>query len=104
MFTDFVLYIEDHLPSVQLVERFLSIYSCTLLKATTAEEGLALALQYPPRVILMDVDLPGIDGITAIPLFKQYLELRATPIVVVTARDDLRQAWQEAGGAALIRK
>ncbi len=104
MATDTVLYIEDHQPSVQLVERLMSIYPYNLLVATSAEDGFDMAQQELPKIILLDMDLPGMDGLTAIRLFKQHPLLKDIPIIVVTSHDDLREECREAGVNDFIQK
>jgi two-component system cell cycle response regulator DivK len=99
-----VLYIEDHEPSLQLVERLLSVRPYQLIKATTADDALALAQEYLPLVVLMDIDLPGMDGLTALRLFKQHRVLRSVPVIVITSRSAVRQDYLQAGAAGIIPK
>src|SRR5580698_8762861 len=58
--------------------------------AASAEQGLAAAGQRRPDVILLDVRLPGIDGLTAMPKFRQAVP--DVPIVVMTAFGELSTA------------
>ncbi len=99
-----ILYVEDHLPSLHLVERLLSVYPYKVLKATTAEDGLELAQKYTPLVILLDIDLPAMDGLSALRLFKQHYYLRHIPVVVITSHDDLWHECRAEGAVSLIHK
>jgi two-component system, cell cycle response regulator DivK len=57
----------------------------TVLSATNAEVGIALARDALPALILMDIQLPGIDGLKATELLKQAAETRAIPVIALTA-------------------
>ena len=70
-----VLYIEDNPANVRLVKQLFSVYAdLTLITATTGEAGLDLAIQHRPRLILLDIHLPGIDG------FETLRRLHASPV------------------------
>lgn len=58
--------------------------------ASSAEQGLTLAAAQPPNVLVLDVRLPGIDGLTAIDQFRRHVG--AAPIIVITAFGDLETA------------
>ena len=57
----------------------------TVLCATDAEAGLALARDERPALILMDIQLPGVDGLEATKLLKQAQSTRAIPVIALTA-------------------
>ncbi|HEX3052014.1 MAG TPA: response regulator [Aggregatilineaceae bacterium] len=90
-----VLYIEDNLDNLILVRRILKADGFEVLEATSALEGLTLAEQYLPDVILMDINMPDMDGLVATQTLRQIPALSHTPVVAVTAnlmRDVLNQA------------
>jgi two-component system nitrogen regulation response regulator GlnG len=58
--------------------------------ASSAEQGLTLAADFRPELIVLDVRLPGVDGLTAMKLFRRLNE--QTPIIVITAFGDLKTA------------
>lgn len=58
--------------------------------ASSAEQGVTLAAEFHPDVIVLDVRLPGVDGLTAMKLFRRLSE--QTPIIVITAFGDLKTA------------
>lgn len=71
---------------------------CTVAVAPSAEEGLALARREPPDAIVLDVRLPGMDGLTAMERFREFLG--PVPIVVITAYGELATAVQAVRGGA----
>lgn len=80
-----VLYIEDIADNASLVKRVLGSQGYNVRWAQTAEEGLAMAEENPPQLILLDLGLPDIDGQTLVGYIKQVPTLTSTPIIAVTA-------------------
>lgn len=80
-----ILYIEDNLDNLILVRRVLGAAGFEVLEATTAEEGIALAKQAAPDLILMDINMPKMDGLAATVHLRQLPELQHTPIIALTA-------------------
>ncbi len=80
-----VLYIEDNVDNLVLVRRILRAAGYNLLEATSAQEGIALAEQHIPDLILMDVNMPEMDGLTATKRLRQNPALNDVPIVALTA-------------------
>ncbi len=80
-----VLYIEDIADNASLVQRVLSSQGYNVRWAQTAEEGLSMAEENPPQLILLDLGLPDIDGQTLVGYLRQVPSLASTPIVALTA-------------------
>lgn len=80
-----VLYIEDDRDNMVLVRRILRAAGFDLLEAPTAMEGIALAEQHKPDLILMDINLPEMDGLTATKHLRQNPQLQHIPIIALTA-------------------
>jgi two-component system cell cycle response regulator DivK len=80
-----VLYIEDNLDNLILVRRVLRAAGFELLEATSAEEGIAMAEKHLPDLILMDINMPEMDGLTATMHLRENPALRHVPIVALTA-------------------
>jgi two-component system cell cycle response regulator DivK len=80
-----VLIIEDNAPNMTLAIFLLRSVGHTVLTATDAEAGLALARAEHPDLILMDIQLPGMDGLEATGLLKRDEATRAIPVIALTA-------------------
>jgi len=78
-----VLVIEDEAPIRCFLRAFLESQGFRFLEAATGEEGLGLAASHQPEVILLDLGLPGLDGLDVIRRIRQWT---ATPILVLSAR------------------
>lgn len=102
-----ILYIEDVDFNVKLVRHVLKNRpDIELITAGTAEEGLTLAEETLPDLILMDIGLPGIDGITATTLLKAVDRTCHIPVVALSAhaeQDDIDRALS-AGCHAYLSK
>ncbi|WP_373501852.1 response regulator, partial [Desulfococcus sp.] len=61
----FVLVIEDNELNMKLVRAVLNLHHFKVIEANTAEKGLEAAKKFKPGAILMDIQLPGMDGLTA---------------------------------------
>ena len=80
-----VLIVEDNPANLTLSVFLVERAGHTVLTATDAERGLALAREQRPDLILMDIQLPGMDGLEAIALLKADERTRAIPVIALTA-------------------
>ena len=80
-----VLIIEDNPTNMTLAIFLLQSVGHSVLSATDAEAGLTLARDEHPDLILMDIQLPGMDGLQATALLKRDESTRAIPVVALTA-------------------
>jgi len=80
-----ILVIEDNPANMTLATFLLESAGYTVLSATDAETGLTLARDEPPNLILMDIQLPGMDGLEATALLKRDDATRAIPVIALTA-------------------
>jgi two-component system cell cycle response regulator DivK len=80
-----VLVIEDNPTNMKLILLLLGRASHVVLCAVDAESGLTLARSEHPDLILIDIQLPGMDGLAATMLLKQEPATASIPIVAVTA-------------------
>jgi len=80
-----VLLVEDHPLNMELAADILEIAGYTVLQAEDAERGIALAKAEHPALILMDVGLPGIDGLEATAMLKRDPATREIPVVALTS-------------------
>ena len=81
-----VLVVEDEPLNTKLMRDVLEASGFTVIYADTGREGIRLALERHPDVILMDIALPDIDGIRALGHLRELAETRATPVAAVTAQ------------------
>jgi two-component system cell cycle response regulator DivK len=80
-----ILVVEDNPTNMRLVILLLQSAGHTVLSATDAEAGLTLARDEQPNLILMDIQLPGMDGLEATALLKRDSATSAIPVVALTA-------------------
>jgi two-component system, cell cycle response regulator DivK len=80
-----VLIIEDNPANMTLATFLLQSAGHTVLSATDAEAGLTIAWREQPDLILMDIQLPGMDGLEATTLLKRDEATRAIPVIALTA-------------------
>jgi two-component system cell cycle response regulator DivK len=80
-----VLVVEDNADNLKLATFLLQTAGHTVLSASDAEAGLALARSEHPHLILMDIQLPGMDGLEATGLLKGDASTSGIPVVALTA-------------------
>ena len=80
-----VLIVEDNPANMKLATFLLESAGHTVLSATDAEAGLTLARGERPNLILMDIQLPGMDGLEATALLKRDDTTSAIPVIALTA-------------------
>jgi two-component system, cell cycle response regulator DivK len=101
-----VLYVEDNEFNRKIVRQLLTVTTYRLLEATDGEEGVALAFDARPDLVLMDIQLPKLSGLDATRRIRQDPRTAHIPIIVVTSfalsGDD--QKALEAGASAYLAK
>ena len=80
-----VLVIEDNPANMSLATFLLESVGHTVIPAIDAESGLTLARDEQPDLVLMDIQLPGMDGLQATALLKQGEATRSIPVIALTA-------------------
>ena len=80
-----ILLVEDNTTNMKLSLFLLESADHTVITATNAEAGLALAKEQRPALILMDIQLPGMDGLEATTRLKADAATRDIPIIALTA-------------------
>ena len=101
-----VLVIEDHEDNRRILRDLLTSAGYEPIEAVTGEEGVTLAETHHPDLILMDIQLPGLDGYEATRRIKANPALRQIPVIAVTSyalRGDEVKA-KEAGCDAYVTK
>lgn len=101
-----VLLVEDTEDNRQMMKRLLEMSGYQVLEAVNGEEAVKLASQEQPRIILMDLSLPLIDGLTATRRIRNSPGMSKVPIVAVSAHDtaDFHSEALAAGCNAYITK
>jgi two-component system cell cycle response regulator DivK len=101
-----ILIVEDNDKNMKLVRDVLQVDGYTTLEAVTGEDGVALAQQRKPDLILMDIQLPGINGIEALRILRADAATASIPIIAVTASvmQQDRTMITEAGFDAYVGK
>ncbi len=101
-----VLIVEDNEKNLKLVRDVLRFHGFRTVEATTGEDGVVAAREHRPDLILMDIALPGIDGVEATRRIKADDDTAEIPIVALTASvmQSDRARFDEAGFAGLIAK
>ncbi|MCZ6624733.1 MAG: response regulator [Deltaproteobacteria bacterium] len=82
---ELIVIIEDNEKNRKLVRDVLQFKGYKTLETETAEEGLKLAREALPALILMDIQLPGMDGITALKQLRTDPKTKGIPVIAVTA-------------------
>ena len=85
MASEVVLVVEDDSKSRKLVRDLLTFKGYEIIEAETGEEGVGLAQERHPSLILMDIRLPGIDGIQALERLRAEVATQGIPVMAMTA-------------------
>jgi CheY-like chemotaxis protein len=85
---DKILVVDDELAVRDLLRGFLTKEGYEVIEAADGEKAVEVARQESPQVILLDVKMPGVDGIEACKRLKADTSTRLIPIIMVTAYDD----------------
>ncbi|MGI4733282.1 MAG: response regulator [Janthinobacterium lividum] len=102
-----VLFIEDDRMNRRVVRDMLDVAGATMIEAESAEEGLRLIDDQTFDMVLVDLRMPGMDGITAIGHIRARTDAKASlPVIVVTADTaaDLRERCLAAGADDVLFK
>jgi CheY-like chemotaxis protein len=96
---ELILVVEDNEKNRKLVRDVLTFKGYVVIEADNGEDGVRLAKERLPKLILMDIQLPGIDGIEALRQLRADDATRAIPVIAVTASalDRDRQKIMAAG-------
>ena len=81
-----ILVVEDNERNLKLLRDVLEYAGYQVRAAQTAEDGISSAISDPPDLVLMDLQLPGIDGFEALRLLRESPRTAAVPVVAVTAQ------------------
>jgi two-component system, cell cycle response regulator DivK len=101
-----VLIVEDNEKNLKLARDLLQYHGFRTIEAADAETGLRMASESAPDLILMDIELPGMDGVTALERLRADPAIAGIPVVAVTASvmPVDRERFARAGFAGIIVK
>ena len=85
MANELILIVEDNEQNRRLARDFLQVHGYRTIEAETAEDGVTLAAERAPDLVLMDIHLPGMSGIDALAKLRAAPQTRAIPVLAFTA-------------------
>jgi len=95
-----ILLIEDSATDAHVYGSMLRSHGHEVMTASSGEEGLALAEERNPDVIIMDIVMPGVNGFQATRELQQHKDTAAIPIIMVSTKDqDIDRIWGLRQGA-----
>ena len=104
--SDLILLVEDNEKNMKLARDLLQYHGFQTIEATNAEDGIELAKDRTPKLVLMDIQLPGMDGVTALGQLREDKATSTIPVVAMTAsvmKED-RERFDKAGFDGFITK
>ena len=100
-----ILYIEGHADGVEVSKALLAAHGRRMISAATGEDGLALAKEHEPDLILLDVSPPDLAGLAVLDRLKEDVATSAIPVIVVSAQSIEDMPGRQRGLiAAYVRK
>jgi len=103
---ELILIVEDNDKNMKLTRDLLRFHGFETIEASSAEDGIALARERKPQLVLMDIQLPGMDGVSALHELRKDAATAAIPVVALTAsvmKED-RERFDRAGFDGFITK
>ena len=85
MANELILIVEDNEQNRKLARDLLQVHGYRTIEAETGEDGVALAAERAPDLVVMDIHLPGMSGIEALAKFRAAPGTRAVPVIAFTA-------------------
>jgi two-component system cell cycle response regulator len=85
-----ILSIDDSKTIRLLLARLFRPFACEWMEAANGEEGLAVATRENPDLIILDYNMPAMDGITMLGKLREHATLKRTPVIMLTADSGLQ--------------
>ena len=85
-----ILSIDDSKTIRLLLARLFRPFACELMEAANGEEGLAVASRENPDLIILDYNMPVMDGVTMLRKLREHATLKRTPVIMLTADSGLQ--------------
>ncbi len=99
-----VLVIDDEITSRELIKRGLGKFGYTVLTAGSGEEGLKIAQESDPDVIIIDVLMPGMDGFMLLKEIRRNKTTQGKKVVVLTSRENVGETFLRSGADGFLTK
>ena len=101
-----VLIVDDNRASRDLIRAILKTVRCNIVEAAHGQEALDMLRQERPDLVLLDIDMPGLDGLTVVKKIREDTSLAELPVVAVTAfaMEGDREKGMAAGFTAYLTK
>ncbi|MGR9188244.1 response regulator [Rhizobium leguminosarum] len=101
-----ILAVDDTPENLEILRLRLEANGYEVMTAADGEEGLAKVREFKPDLILLDIMMPKLDGISVVRTLKQDVSLRSIPVILVTAKVDTRDVVEglDAGGDDYLTK
>lgn len=99
-----ILIVEDHEDSRAMMRLAVESFGYEVVEAQNGLEAIELVKDDCPELILMDINMPGLDGLSTAAKIKTFAHCENLPIIAVTAYSDFRDRALEAGFTELMRK
>ena len=80
-----ILSVDDSKTIRMIVRRVFATYDCSVCEAANGEEGLAAAASETPDLIILDITMPVMDGVTMLGKLKENASLKGIPVIMLTA-------------------
>ncbi len=100
---DIILVVDDDSAARELLTRFLEREGFAVKTARDGREGLALARQYRPRVVLLDVEMPNVNGWTMLQTLRSDPDLSGTPVIMISALDERSVGFARGANDYLVK-
>lgn len=89
-----ILSVDDSKTIRMIVARSFRSYDCTIVEAANGEEGLAVAAREKPDLIILDITMPVMDGVTMLGKLRENEELKGIPVIMLTAESSRENVTQ----------
>ena len=99
-----ILIVEDDDSSREGLAAFLELSKFRVLTAREGSEGLALARHYCPKLILLDINMPSMDGVAFRAAQRADRAIQAVPVIVISGRRDVAAMAEKLGAHAWLQK
>jgi two-component system cell cycle response regulator len=80
-----ILTVDDSKTIRMIIQRAFRAYDCAFCEAANGEEGLAAAAREKPDLIILDITMPVMDGVTMLSTLRQDSQLKSTPVIMLSA-------------------